>query len=113
MNPEEFKELEKQLHDELMEKGYIKESLNLCAVPALLVPKKDGIWRMCADFWAINNITIKYQYPIPRLYDILYELVGAIISSKVALRSGYTRPEWEKGTSGRQLSRLSKASTNG
>jgi hypothetical protein len=40
-NPEETKELQRQV-DELMEKGYIRDSLSPCAVPVLLVPKKDG-----------------------------------------------------------------------
>ncbi|XP_040963814.1 uncharacterized protein, partial [Gossypium hirsutum] len=47
-NPEETKELQKQVN-ELLEKGYVRKSLSPCAVPVLLVPKKDGTWRMCVD----------------------------------------------------------------
>ena len=57
-NPEETKELQKQV-GELMEKGYVRDSLSLCVVPMILVPKKDGTWRMCVDCRAINNIIVK------------------------------------------------------
>eukprot|EP00257_Ricinus_communis_P027859 XP_025015273.1 uncharacterized protein LOC112536688 [Ricinus communis] len=57
-NPEQAKELQRQV-EELIEKGYVRESLSSCAVPALLMPKKEGTWRMCINSRAINNITIK------------------------------------------------------
>ncbi|XP_027158067.1 uncharacterized protein LOC113759689 [Coffea eugenioides] len=87
-NPEETKEIQRQV-EELLGKGWARESLSPYAVPVILVPKKDGSWRMSTDCRVINVIMVKYRHHIPRFDDMLDELHRTVIFIKIDLKSGY------------------------
>ena len=54
-----------------------------------MVPKPDGSWCMCPNYIQINNITIKYKFPIPVIDELLDELHEAVVFRKLDLHSRY------------------------
>ena len=88
MSPAELLEVRKQL-DDLLSKEFIQPSISPYGAPILFVRKKEGSLRMCIDYRALNKQTIKNRYPLPRTDELLDQLHGAKVFSKIDLQSGY------------------------
>ncbi|GJT66291.1 putative reverse transcriptase domain-containing protein [Tanacetum coccineum] len=86
--PSEMQELSNQLQ-ELADRGFIQPSTSPWGAPVLFVKKKDGSFRMCIDYRELNKLTVKNHYPLPRIDDLLDQLQGSSVYSKINLRSGY------------------------
>ncbi|GJT04064.1 putative reverse transcriptase domain-containing protein [Tanacetum coccineum] len=81
-------ELSNQLQ-ELADRGFIQPSTSPWGAPVLFVKKKDGSFRMCIDYRELNKLNVKNRYLLPRIDDLLNQLQGSGVYSKIDLRSGY------------------------
>ena len=88
MAASELAELKKQFK-ELQQISFIRPSSSPWGAPVLFVKKKDGSMRFCVDYRALNEVTIKNKYPLPRIDDLFDQLKGAKYFSKIDLRLGY------------------------
>jgi hypothetical protein len=88
MAAKQLAELKDQVK-ELLEKGYIRLSSSPWGAPVIFVPKKDGTQRMCVDYRALNEVTVKNKYPLSRIDDLFDQLRRACVFSKIDLRSRY------------------------
>ena len=84
----ELREFKAQL-EELVSKGSIRPSISPWGAPVLFVKKKDGSLRLCIDYRQLNRVTIRNQYPLPRIDELFDQLQGSRVYSKIDLRSGY------------------------
>ncbi|CAJ2661631.1 unnamed protein product [Trifolium pratense] len=101
MKPYRYSLIQKTIIDnlitEMLNQGIIQHSNSPFSSPTVLVRKKDGSWRLCVDFRRLNHLTIKDRFPIPLIEDLLDELSGSSIFSKLDLKSGYHQLRMAKG----------------
>jgi hypothetical protein len=69
----------------LLDQGVIRPSSSPCGSPIVMVPKKDGTWRMCVDYRDLNKITMKNRYPVPLIDDLLDQLKNVVYFTKLDL----------------------------
>ena len=88
LSPLEIEEAKRQI-TEYIHKGWIEPSSSPYGSPILFVKKKDGGLRMVIDYRALNKLTIKNRYPLPRIDDLFDQLAGSRVFSSLDLAQGY------------------------
>ena len=96
MAPTELREVKAKL-EELLSKGFIRPSTSPWRAPVLFVKNKYGSLRLCIDYRQLNRVTIRNQYPLPRIDKLFDQLQGSQVYSKIDLRSRYHHLRVQEG----------------
>ena len=88
MSPAQLAEVQKQLAS-YIDKGWVRPSSSEFGAPVIFAAKADGSLRFCVDYRALNAITIKDRYPLPRVDELLDQLYGAKYFTSLDLWQGY------------------------
>ena len=88
LSKEQLNEQKRQVNY-LLDRGLVRPSTSPWGSPVLFAKKKDGTWRMCIDYRALNNVTVRNGYPLPKIQDCLDMIGTATYFSKIDLTSGY------------------------
>ena len=82
---------------DMLEASIIRPSHSSYPAPVEMVPKRGGSWGMCPNYRELNNITVKDTFPVSVINELLEELHGAVIFTKLYLRSRYHHIQMKDG----------------
>jgi hypothetical protein len=95
LSPDELEAVRQEL-TKATNQGFIRPSLSPWGAPVVFQQKKNGKLRMCIDYRALNQQTVKHAYPMPRIEELLDKLRGYKVISKVDLADGFNQIRMKK-----------------